>query len=369
MKKIVEFPDTRAIKEEAAEWLVRLDGDRELTRDERLELREWLQRSQAHRDQLRSLAELWAKMNVLTELAAPIGDQRPSRSAVAQKFSRPLWSIAAGVLLGIMAVFAILNGALFDSTESSNGLYATAIGAQQSVTLDDASIVLLNTDSQMRVDFDEQHRDIHLIKGEAHFTVAKDSKRRFRVFAGTGRIEAVGTAFSVHMKDDSVDVVVTEGRVALASAGPSAIPAASRAQSGDGSPGIVRLASRITALGELKAGQVATIRPTIGSPEAPGAILSDLKDVTDRDLSRRIAWTGGTLILSGKTLAEAVGEISRYTPVKIEFSDPAVGAMLVGGLFPVGETELMFETLENYFGVDVTYLSETHVLISAVDSN
>lgn len=364
MKKIVEFPDTGAIKEEAAEWLVRLDGDRELTRDERLELREWLQRSQAHREQLKGLAELWEKMNVLTELAAPIGDQ-PSRNAVARQLHRPLWVAAVGVVLGIAVVLASLRGSFFDSTVSTNGLYATAIGDQQSVTLDDGSIVLLNTDSQMRVDFDNLYRDIHLIKGEAHFTVSKDFERRFRVFAGSGRIEAVGTAFSVHRKAESVDVVVTEGRVALAAAGPPASQAVGGAETGNGTSAVVRAASRVTTLGELKAGQVATIRTAIDSPEASGAILSNLRDMTERDLSRRIAWTGGTLILSGKTLAEAVREISRYTPVDIEFADPAVGAMRVGGLFPVGETELMFETLESYFGVDVTYLSETHVLISA----
>lgn len=374
MKKVVEFPDSSAIKEEAAEWLVRLDSDKPLPAEQHRDLSAWMARSQAHREQLLSLAELWEKMNVLTELAAPIGnyrdellsDELPNTARGARAAWRPLWAGAIVIMLCAGLILAGLKWSVFDSSTSSNGLYATAIGDQQSVTLSDGSVVLLNTDSQMRVDFDEYFRDIHLIKGEAHFTVSKDAERRFRVFAGPGLIEAVGTAFSVYLKEQTVDVTVTEGRVALASETPGAAVAAS---AGNSTLSAARSTPRMTTLGELKAGQVATIETAVQDPQLPGEILSNLKDVTRRDLSRRVAWTNGTLVFSGKTLAEAVREISRYTPVKIEFSDPAVGAITVGGVFPVGETELMFEALETTFGVDVTYLSETRVLVSAADSN
>ena len=39
----------------------------------------------------------------------------------------------------------------------------------------------------------------------------------FRVYAGGGRIQAVGTAFTVRIKGEDVDVTVTEGKVELAS--------------------------------------------------------------------------------------------------------------------------------------------------------
>ena len=73
MKNVVEFPDTSAIKEESARWLIRLDGDDPLSAQEEEELRAWLNRSDAHREQLHKLAGLWGKMNVLTELAVPLG--------------------------------------------------------------------------------------------------------------------------------------------------------------------------------------------------------------------------------------------------------------------------------------------------------
>ncbi len=76
------------------------------------------------------------------------------------------------------------------------------------------------------MDYDEGFRDVHLLQGEAHFSVAHDKNLPFRVFAGAGQIRAVGTAFTVYLKNDSVDVTVTEGSVALAaiSSDPEIIP-------------------------------------------------------------------------------------------------------------------------------------------------
>ena len=55
-------------------------------------------------------------------------------------------------------------------------------------------------------------RKIRLLRGEAHFVVAHDPGWPFEVFAGRGRIKAVGTAFSVRLTDDRVKVTVFEGK-------------------------------------------------------------------------------------------------------------------------------------------------------------
>ena len=72
-KNIVEFPDRRDIEEEAAAWLIRLDAEQPPSNDELVSLREWLDRSPVHREELGGLATLWDKMNALTELAVPLG--------------------------------------------------------------------------------------------------------------------------------------------------------------------------------------------------------------------------------------------------------------------------------------------------------
>ena len=101
---------------------------------------------------------------------------------------------------------------------SGNGIYETRIGEQNSITLVDGSVIQLNTDSHIQVNYEKNQRSIVLMAGEAHFEVAKDPSRPFVVKAGDGMVRAVGTAFTVRINPEALKVIVTEGKVALAAA-------------------------------------------------------------------------------------------------------------------------------------------------------
>ena len=114
MKTVVEFPDQGVLAEEAAEWLIRLDADTPPSRQELKALSDWLHRSPAHREELEKLASLWDRMNVLTELAVPLGKPSGAESAGRQLASsniRTPWlrrvSIAAS-LVGAVALVVVL---------------------------------------------------------------------------------------------------------------------------------------------------------------------------------------------------------------------------------------------------------------------
>ena len=140
----------------------------------------------------------------------------------AQRYARPSFVAAPGARWA--AVVGPLRwdsggscaARLRDPITAANGLYATAVGQQTTTVLPDGSQIILNTNSQIRVKYGDQYRQVHLLQGEALFTVAKNSSRPFRVYAGSGQIQAIGTAFSVYLKGPVVQVTVTEGRVALA---------------------------------------------------------------------------------------------------------------------------------------------------------
>ena len=55
-ENIVEFPDRKAILVEAGKWLIKLDRESAPSIEELASLREWLERSPVHREQLGSLA-------------------------------------------------------------------------------------------------------------------------------------------------------------------------------------------------------------------------------------------------------------------------------------------------------------------------
>src|SRR5688572_29909053 len=110
MKTVVEFTDQGVLAEEAAEWLIRLDADTPPSRQELKALSDWLHRSPAHREELESLAALWGRMNVLTELAVPLGKpscaERASR-ANASVGARTPWLRHAAIATMLIGVFTL----------------------------------------------------------------------------------------------------------------------------------------------------------------------------------------------------------------------------------------------------------------------
>src|SRR3546814_951836 len=80
--------------------------------------------------------------------------------------------------------------------------YATAIGQQHDVALEDGSRVRLDTNSALVVRYSRKHRDVVLERGRAQFDVAHAPQRPFTVHAGPGTVRAVGTQFQVRHQDD-----------------------------------------------------------------------------------------------------------------------------------------------------------------------
>ena len=374
-ENIVEFPDRKAIEEEAGAWLIKLDGDSAPSAEELASLREWLERSPVHREQLGSLADFWGKMNVLTELAVPLGhpERRANRSFV-ESLRHAIPQIGRAGFVTAVVVIGIGVAATFwlrpDPFLSSNGLYATAIGQQQSTTLADGSVVLLNTNSQINVKYNNEYRNIRLLQGEVHFTVAKGAARPFRVYAGNGRVQAVGTAFSVYLKDNTIDVTVTEGKVVLALVnrpGTSRLSQLGTLLGTDQSSGSNAIVDSefVETLGTIKAGESATLRSFLDADIV--STINAIETVAAQEMAKRLSWREGILTFAGDPLEDVVAEISRYTTVSIEITDPVVKAMRIGGRFPIGETDAMFDALEANFGLRVTRLSHDRVLVSAAE--
>lgn len=355
--EILKFPDRQVIDEEAAEWLIRLDSDRDRGAGERAELREWLSRSAVHREALRELAVLWDRMNVLTELSVPLGGQVQDAKALPKRGVRARFGLRLAAV-GVATILSVALGLSYwlrtsdDGWLTTNGLYATAVGQQSETRLADGSVVLLNTNSQIRVEYGETYRDIRLLQGEAYFTVAKHELLPFRVFAGNGHVQAVGTAFAVHLTDEGVNVTVTEGTVRLA------VQAGSAAAND----------SPVEELGTLSAGQHAVFS-TGGeqTSDAEDAVALQREESDAAKFSKRLSWREGVLIFNGEPLETVLGEISRYTTLTIDIADPALRSIKVGGRFPVSETEFFLQALETNFGIRVTRSGRDHVSLSAAN--
>ena len=366
------------INQEACEWVAKMH-DADLSVEQAEQLRQWMAQSQAHKQELKRMAQRWDELNVLTELAVPLvpeaitADKKQRSPNAALGFFNGLLANATGglsraSLLTSAAVVLVLVGLVFtlpnNSMEGSQ-TYITAIGEQRRITLADNSIVQLNTNSAVVVSYTDSERGIQLQKGEAHFTVSHNPHRPFLVRAGNGIVRAVGTAFSVRLYERSVDVIVTEGRVALNKA--DALPVSTQrslqqpaqhslqqsaqhslqqsTQSAISEPSTnIKLAQNTAEPAYLDAGQAAIFDTTTHSIE--------LVQGLDRDeLERKLLWRNGLIRFAGAPLEEVVAEISRYTALNIVIREPELKALRIGGLFKVGETQKMLDVLESGFGV------------------
>ena len=111
------------------------------------------------------------------------------------------------------------------------------------------------------------------------------------------------------------------------------------------------------------AGESATIRSALDADTVNS--VNVVETVEPQELAKRLSWREGVLIFAGDPLEVVVDEISRYTTVSIEITDPVVRATRIGGRFPIGETDAMFDALEANFGLRVIRLGHDRVLVSA----
>jgi len=98
----------------------------------------------------------------------------------------------------------------------SGRVYETKLGEQRRVELDEGSMITMRGDTRLRVRFVMHFRVAILERGEALFKVTPDPERPFRVFAGNGSVDAIGTEFDVRRYAEHIRVEVTDGVVHVA---------------------------------------------------------------------------------------------------------------------------------------------------------
>jgi len=335
------------IEAEAAAWLS-VFGREHVTDDERAEFEEWLRRSSKHSVVFENLSALWGDMEVLTELS-DIAEAMPE---VPTRAGKPVWgrraffgAIAATFALVVVGTTAYVSNQ--DDQLYQHASFATAVGEQRTVTLSDGSVMHINTDSVVEVDFTPGERTLRLAQGEAHFVVTKNTQRPFIVNAASGAVRAVGTAFTVRLRaNKSIEVTVEEGRVALQKSVMRTEAAAKTvAEETIKAPSVIA---------ELTAGQSAVFNEEV----------EEIEQMPTVELRRKLAWREGLLVFAGDPLSDVVADISRYTDIKIEIADAAVADMPIGGYFRVGEINGLLDALEQTFNLKVEFITPDHVRIS-----
>ena len=74
------------------------------------------------------------------------------------------------------------------------------------------------------------------------------------------------------------------------------------------------------------------------------------------DAGAQMAWQRGKLIFNGKPLGQVLAELERYQQGRILLSDTKLAALEVSGVFDLDEPQALLRTLEQRYGLQVTYL-------------
>jgi len=312
-----------------------------------------MSRSPLHHEILTELNTFWAS-DVLTELYVPEGRYLVAISRV-ELFR--FFALTSAVLFSLVVVITtwVANAPL----RGGNGLYSTTVGQQKSMELPDGSVIQLNTDSQIKVGYNKEYRAIRIMQGEVHFDVSKNSERPFLVRAGSGTVRAVGTEFSIYLNKKDAAVLVTEGQVALATSDDSVN---FEEKKRDGL--VVLPVSDSVTTTFLGAGEAAILKNINAARIADKKEVVREPDIGLDEIGKRLAWREGVLHFSGEPLSQVVDELSRYTSITIDIVDPAIARIQVGGQVKIGESDSIFESLENNFGIKVTRVSYSRVQLS-----
>lgn len=354
MSKAVDIPDS--VMEDAIGWFDDLRGATPVDNEG---FSTWLMRSPTHVEAFLSIATLhgglaaasasnrvWleslvaeaqseSQSNVLP-LNGGSDQRKPQVFGSGARQDRRAWprvGLAASVVLMVAAGLVIGLWSLGGSDGVSR--YATAVGEQRTLVLDDGSLLQLNTNTSVTVRFTTDAREIVLVSGEAMFQVRKDPARPFRVQSGQVRVEAIGTRFNVYQQAEETRVTVLEGRVAVGSPRVAAsdpigvkpdVPVSDR--------NLPATQNSFDTPVELGAGEQLAIRRD-GTITGQAAV----------DTERTIAWTQRRVVFDNDTLATVASEFNRYNRDKLIIDDHTLRQRRISGVFTVNDPQSFAEVL------------------------
>ncbi len=313
-------------RQEAASWFARL-SQRRVSTDDVKAFSAW-RRDPDNARAYERVESVWNATNTLAgdpDISAltveALGKAPPPVRARAM-VSR-LWKPLGGVAVAAVAVIAA--GALWAVNRPLD--YATVVGEQRTVRLDDGSRVTLDTGTRIQVRLRDDRRSVALLSGQAFFDVTGDPARPFVVTAGGTDVTAIGTRFDVRRMGDGARVTLIEGRVA------------------------VRETTRAGTGWSLDPGQ------QVVTTQARPAVASV-------DVVRETSWTTGRLIFDGTPIRVAVTEVNRYSDAKIDLRASHIADIPVSGVFDTGDTDGFIAALQDLYGVTAERRPDGAVILS-----
>lgn len=337
------------IQYQAAKYVARVySGD--LSATEEQTIRDWCAADPKHQNEFDHMIDVWDTSRELYE---------ETEAKLQVRGYKVAFSIAASAMITLAVILSILlPGSVFKkqgeiAAEIPNAQpqqilaanrvadnYKTRIGEVKNVMLPDGSLVELNTNTEIRLDFNDSVRKVILVQGEAFFAVAKNPSKVFMIDTGERTIRVIGTQFNVRKQSQSLQIAVKEGLVA------------------------VHPTSEQHIAFEHKSDDILLTAGTIGAFSGEGQLIS--RDQSDK-VDRLQSWRFGLFRFDNESMETVVAELNRYQPKHIILLDDEVKSLRISGVYSLTDQDNLFKALEQVLPIRVTTHSQ-QILIQAKKS-
>lgn len=307
----------------AAAWIERRESE-DWQEGDQAALDAWLAEAPTHLVAYLRADDVWNRANRLRALNGP------ARSDAYSGYIRSLRPMIFKIAGAFAAILLIGAGAAGYFSIPKQETYATTIGGHETLTLDDGSLVDLNTDTVVRVAYSAVQRNIWLDKGEAYFRVAHDAAHPFVVTLGDRRVVDLGTEFSIRRDSDRVKVALLKGKA--------------RFEDAAGVP------------------QSRPITLTPGDVVTATANSVSLTEKPTQDLTNQLGWRRGMLVFDRTALADVASEYNRYNRKKIVIADAVTARLTISGTLPTNDIGAFARVARKFFNLRVEQLGNEVVV-------
>lgn len=323
------LPISEAIAEQAAQWLtIFMSG--EATDQDRDRWRRWREAQPDHERAWRHIEAVTGRLKVMQPAAAykalsPYAGPQALGSPVRRKVLRMLLLVGGPATVGALA-------SRTQSWQQAVADHRTGTGERRNVSLEDGSVITLNTATAVNVRFDGHRRVVRLVAGEMLIVTGHAADgltadtRPFIVETAEGQLRTLGTRFAVRQRHGHTTVSVLESAVEI-----------TLRDAGE---------RRILQAGE----ETSFTRASIGAPQAASP--------------QATAWARGQIVADDMRLDGFTAELSRYRPGIMRCA-PDVAGLRLSGVFPLKDIDRILATLPSVLPVQVVLRTRYWVTVEA----
>lgn len=296
-----------------------------------------------------------AEDELLQEVSRQLHRNRRRRLALASGL------LSLGLITGVVWRISRPSSASNSAPGLSPAIASGLVGNSRTATvtsperriLPDGSVMELIDGARVIVDFSGSLRKVVLERGKAHFQVTKNARRPFVVDAAGVHVRAVGTAFVVDRNERRIEVLVTNGVVAVAADNAEALADNRTSSNSQAKESLEPPLAKLEAVQGGGSGVQLLDAGKVWSVDLKTS-ATHVQALSDTDMTERTSWRIPQLEFTRTPLPDALAILNQHNQVQFEIADSSLNKLQLSGFLRADNAEGMVRLLEANFGIKAT---------------